>query len=126
MSIEVVLVHRSAYDDWEFPKGKLGQDETEPDAAVREVEEENGLRCRLGREIGTSAYIDYKGRPKTARYWEMHPVGGTLTPAHEVDVARWVPLAELRSTLSHDRDRLILDQFERLLATAPPNFTRSG
>jgi 8-oxo-dGTP diphosphatase len=113
--LEVVLVHRRAYDDWEFPKGKLDQGETEPDAALREVEEETGLRCRLGREIGSSSYVDFRGRPKIVRYWEMHPVAGTLAPAHEVDAARWVPLAELREALSHDRDRTILDQFERLL-----------
>jgi 8-oxo-dGTP diphosphatase len=113
--VEVVVVHRPAYDDWEFPKGKLDQGEAEADAALREVEEETGLRCRLGREIGTSAYVDYRGRPKTVRYWEMHPVGGALSPAHEIDLARWVPLAELRAQLSHDRDHNILDQFERLL-----------
>jgi 8-oxo-dGTP diphosphatase len=113
--LEVVLVHRRAYDDWEFPKGKLGQGEDEADAALREVEEETGLRCRLGREIGTSSYRDFRGRPKLVRYWEMHPVSGELRPAHEVDDARWVPLAELREALTHDRDRSILDQFERLV-----------
>ena len=54
--VEIVLVHRPAYDDWSFPKGKLDPGETEAQAAVREVQEETGLRCRLGREVGTSAY----------------------------------------------------------------------
>jgi 8-oxo-(d)GTP phosphatase len=51
-AVEIVLVHRPAYDDWSFPKGKLGPGETEAEAALREVEEETGLRCRLGREVG--------------------------------------------------------------------------
>jgi 8-oxo-dGTP pyrophosphatase MutT (NUDIX family) len=46
--VEIVLVHRPVYDDWSFPKGKLHPGETEAQAALREVQEETGLRCRLG------------------------------------------------------------------------------
>src|SRR3954462_9804173 len=45
---EVLLVHRPKYDDWSFPKGKLDRGEHATSAAVREVEEETGLRIRLG------------------------------------------------------------------------------
>jgi 8-oxo-dGTP pyrophosphatase MutT (NUDIX family) len=109
--VEIVLVHRPAYDDWSFPKGKLHQGETEAEAAVREVQEETGLRCRLGREVATSAYRDPKRRPKTVRYWEMTPTDGTLKPANEVDDARWVPLSEARVALTYEHDRRILDGF---------------
>jgi 8-oxo-dGTP diphosphatase len=110
-AVEVVLVHRPAYDDWSLPKGKLHEGESEAAAALREVEEETGLRCRLGREVGASAYRDAKGRPKTVRYWEMTPTGGTLGPANEVDDARWVPLGEARTALTYEHDRRILDGF---------------
>ena len=107
--VEIVLVHRLAYDDWSFPKGKLDPGETEAQAAVREVQEETGLRCRLGREVGTSAYRDRKRRPKTVRYWEMTPTGGTLEPANEVDDARWVPLEDAPMLLTYEHDRRLLD-----------------
>jgi 8-oxo-dGTP pyrophosphatase MutT (NUDIX family) len=110
-AVEVVLIHRPAYDDWSFPKGKLHRGETEAEAALREVQEETGLRCRLGREVGTSAYRDPRRRPKTVRYWAMTPIGGTLRPANEVDDARWVPLDEARAALTYERDRRILDGF---------------
>ena len=111
-TVEVVLVHRPAYDDWAFPKGKLQDGETEEEAAIREVEEETGLRCRLGAEIGTSAYHDSRGRPKTVRYWEMAPVGGTLGAANEVDDARWVPLREAPAVLTYARDLELLERLE--------------
>ena len=38
------MVHRPAYDDWTFPKGKADGDELDEDTALREVEEETGLR----------------------------------------------------------------------------------
>ena len=107
--VEIVLVHRPAYGDWSFPKGKLNPDETEAQAARREVEEETGLVCRLGPEIGTTSYRDPKRRPKTVRYWEMIPTAGTLAAANEVDDARWVPLGKAPGLLTYEHDRRLLD-----------------
>jgi 8-oxo-dGTP diphosphatase len=106
--LETVLVHRPAYDDWTLPKGKLLKGETEEDAAVREVEEETGLRCELGRELGTTAYRDAQGRQKTARYWEMTPIRGKLAPTNEVDDARWVGVENAADLLTYARDRELL------------------
>jgi 8-oxo-dGTP pyrophosphatase MutT (NUDIX family) len=111
-TLETVLVHRPAYDDWTFPKGKLLRGETEEDAAVREVEEETGLRCQLGREVGTTSYRDPQGRQKTARYWEMAPIEGELAATNEVDEARWVPLEDAADMLTHARDRELLERLE--------------
>jgi 8-oxo-dGTP pyrophosphatase MutT (NUDIX family) len=107
--VEILLVHRPAYDDWSFPKGKCEEGESEEDAAVREVEEEAGLRCRLERELATTRYRDGRGRPKTVRYWLMAPVGGQLAAANEVDDARFVPVNEARALLTYPRDRELVD-----------------
>ena len=44
---EVLVVHRPRYDDWSIPKGKRDPGETDEQCAVREVEEETGVRCAL-------------------------------------------------------------------------------
>jgi 8-oxo-dGTP diphosphatase len=106
---EVLVVHRPAYDDWSFPKGKLEPGEREDEAAVREVEEETGLRCRLEREVATTRYRDGSGRRKTVRYWLMTPVGGVLAPAHEADEARFVPVPHAAELLTYNRDRELLE-----------------
>jgi 8-oxo-dGTP diphosphatase len=111
-SLEVLLVHRPRYDDWSFPKGKLEDGETDEQAAVREVEEETGLRCELGRELPSTSYTDSKLRPKTVRYWEMRPVGGEAAPAHEVDEVRWLDVDAAETLLSYDRDVEILRAVE--------------
>ncbi len=102
--VEVLLVHRPQYDDWTFPKGKRDPGETDEECALREVEEETGLRCVLGEELPSTSYTDSKGRPKVVRYWQMGVVGGELSFAYEVDAARWVSLAEAGSLLSYQRD----------------------
>jgi 8-oxo-dGTP diphosphatase len=107
--LEVLLVHRPRYDDWTFPKGKLDPGETHEEAAVREVQEETGLRCALGRELPSTRYHDRKGRPKTVRYWAMVPLEGAFRPHREVDEVRWLPRDEARSLLSHSHDWEVLD-----------------
>ncbi len=106
--IELALVHRPRYDDWSFPKGKLDPGEGWEEAALREVEEEIGLRCRLGHELPPRAYEDIKGRAKVVRYWMMEPLGGAFEPSREVDEMRWLPAAEARDLLTYDHDRDLL------------------
>jgi 8-oxo-dGTP diphosphatase len=106
---EVLVVHRDRYDDWSFPKGKRERGESDEDCALREVEEETGLRCALGSELPSTSYTDGHGRPKRVRYWLMEPVGGELAYRHEVDAARWVSLDEARGLLTYQRDVALLD-----------------
>jgi 8-oxo-dGTP diphosphatase len=102
---DVAVVHRARYDDWSLPKGKLDEGEDFEQAALREVEEETGLRCRLGRELGDTTYRDRKDRLKLVRYFEMHPESGEFAPNDEVDELRWLPIDEAGEQLTYDFDR---------------------
>ena len=106
----VLLVHRPRYDDWTLPKGKLDRGESFEDAALREVWEETGLRCTLGRELPGTEYRDRKDRPKVLRYWlmELDDEPGSFEPNDEVDEVRWVALDEAAELLTYDRDRAVL------------------
>jgi 8-oxo-dGTP diphosphatase len=106
--VEVLIVHRPRYDDWSFPKGKALPGETDEACAVREVEEETGLRCELGPELPPTEYLDARGRPKRVRYWLMRPIGGRLEFLHEVDDGRWLAPADALRQLSYERDRPLL------------------
>jgi 8-oxo-dGTP pyrophosphatase MutT (NUDIX family) len=109
--IQVLLVHRSHREDWTFPKGKLESGESHERCALREVEEETGLRCKLGVELPPSSYINGKGRLKVVRYWIMDPGNDRAEPRNEVDAVRWASLEEAATLLTYSRDREILTAF---------------
>ena len=104
-ALELAVVHRPAHQDWSFPKGKLEEGETFESAALREVEEETGLACRLLRFIGHTEYVDRKGRPKAVAYWVMAAQSGSFAPNGEVDEMRWVTPEVASRLLSYPRDR---------------------
>lgn len=105
---QVALVHRPRYNDWTLPKGKLDASESFEEAALREVQEETGLRARLVRELPGVAY-HVAGRPKVVRYWLMEVEHeGPFVPNDETDELRWVPAGEALRMLTYDRDRDVL------------------
>jgi 8-oxo-dGTP diphosphatase len=116
--VEVVLVHRPRYDDWSLPKGKLAPDESVRVAAVREVEEETGVRVALGRFLGQTRYRVGPDR-KTVDYFAAAHVDGDFTPSEEVDEVRWLPVDEAAGMLTHVHDRPMLSEFVAL----PPGLT---
>lgn len=108
-TLEVAMVHRPAYDDWAWAKGKLDTGEDWPTAAVREVEEETGLQVRLGRPLPLSSYsfVDRKGEVarKQVRYWAAEVVGGSGELLNEIDEVAWLPVSDAMARLDYARDR---------------------
>lgn len=108
---QVLLVHRARYDDWSFPKGKLDRGEHRTSAAVREVEEETGLRIRLGVPLARQRYLVGE-RPKIVDYWVARPVGSddvaSYAPNAEIDQVAWVDREEAVERLSYERDKQVL------------------
>ncbi|WP_255450099.1 NUDIX hydrolase [Skermania sp. ID1734] len=113
-SLEVALVHRPRYDDWSFPKGKLERDETVVLASVREVREETGFDCRLGRHLTRVTYpVTGHRKLKRVDYWAAEVTGGGFTPNKEVDELLWLPSSLALDQLSYPMDRRVLRSFLR-------------
>jgi 8-oxo-dGTP diphosphatase len=112
--VEIVIVHRPQYDDWSLPKGKLDKGETWEEAALREVEEEVGLKCRLLEELEPTSYEDRKGRAKVVRYWLMEPKRDReFKPNDEVDEIRWLSPEEAAEALSYPHDAQLVREAAR-------------
>jgi 8-oxo-dGTP pyrophosphatase MutT (NUDIX family) len=116
---QVALVHRPLQDDWTLPKGKMDAGETPEQCALREVEEETGLRCRIDRPAGCTAYVDRRGRDKIVCYWIMRPLGGRFQPGAEVDEMCWLTVEQALRLLTYPIDRALLSAQELPDTTRP-------
>lgn len=112
---EVLLVHRPRWEDWAFPKGKLDRGERPYAAAVREVEEETGLRVRLGPSLPDTHYTVSGGQSKVVHYWcAKPPKHADITgyrPNAEIDDVLWVPVGKALRKLSYPYDSDLLETF---------------
>lgn len=117
---QIALVHRPRYDDWSFPKGKCERDEHVLLGAVREVEEETGLRIVLGRPLRPLEYRS-GGRPKRVSYWVARCTSAAgFVPGDEVDEVAWLPVSAAGERLSYERDVALLEEFRtRPVLTVP-------
>jgi len=105
---EIAVLHRPRYDDWTLPKGKLHEDESWQDAAVREVREETQCEVVLGQFIGCSSYRS-SGLPKVVLFWHMDLASERLfEPNPEVDGLLWLETEKAMERLSHGNDRELL------------------
>jgi len=114
MQVEVALIHRRAYDDWTFPKGKSEPGESYLQTAYRECIEETGFTPIFGGHLGETDY-KYDGEKKRVFYWMAKAIQADVAfaPNAEVDKLFWMSAKEARHFLSYHEDRDILRRFMR-------------
>jgi 8-oxo-dGTP pyrophosphatase MutT (NUDIX family) len=119
----IARVNRAGRLEWCLPKGHLEGTETPAQAAIREIEEETGIRGRIVGELGSIDYwfsVDDRRIHKTVHHYLLEATGGRLTTegdpdAEAVDVA-WVPFDDLAARLAFSNERRIARAARALLA----------
>jgi 8-oxo-dGTP diphosphatase len=112
--LKVLLIHRGRYDDWSWPKGKLDKGEGIAEAAVREIQEETGLKVSLGPKLFESKYSLDNGSKKVVHYWSAKVSDKSLknqhfAPDEEVSSFKWVSVSEAKKMLTYEHDNDPLD-----------------
>lgn len=107
-----------------LPKGTPEPGESALATAVREVEEETGLRVEPGASLGSTEYwFVFQGTRihKTVRWWVMEAVGGDVANHDaEFDAVHWVPAAEALVRLSYPDERALVEKaIERIEGELP-------
>ena len=114
---EVLVTQHSKHKGWDFPKGHREIYESEEKTALREVEEETGVRGEIIEKVGETKYFYYEEDPhsaksdlasrgkervlKTVTFYLMKYLGeGEATTAFEVSGKLWLPIDKVEEKLT--------------------------
>lgn len=106
---------------WGFPKGHINEEEDRLTAALREIQEETGLRdVQLLKPLGT--YTRYKGKPgggddmseiKTIHMFLFATEENQLRPEDAQNPeAKWVSKEKVTEILTHEKDRAFFESVQ--------------
>ncbi|CAB4534789.1 COG1051 ADP-ribose pyrophosphatase [actinobacterium SCGC AAA044-D11] len=97
---------------WSLPKGHIEEGETPEQAAVREVQEETGIKSEIARELGVIDFWFMAGGNrihKTVHHYLFKEIGGELAPQiTEVDDVGWFPLTEIVDLLAYPDEKKLI------------------
>ena len=97
---QVLLIERGAdpfKGCWAFPGGFMNMDETTEECAIRELEEETGLKVATTYQLGAYSKVDRdpRGRTVTVAYLAIIDEPITVTGQDDAAKAEWWPLSDL-------------------------------
>lgn len=100
---------------WAFPGGFMNMDETAEQCAVRELEEETGLRVTSVRQVGTYSKVDRdpRGRTITVAYLALVDAPVSVKGQDDAAQAQWFPLSAL-PPLAFDHAEIMQDAIRLL------------
>jgi 8-oxo-dGTP pyrophosphatase MutT (NUDIX family) len=115
-----LIIKHSSYHKWTFPKGLIGdkvEQESAKSAAIREVEEEGGIKAEIVDDNPFVVNYSYKHKDflvkKTVYYYLMKYISGDVKDHdHEVSDASFEDVKDVREFLSFDSDK---KAFEHML-----------
>jgi 8-oxo-dGTP pyrophosphatase MutT (NUDIX family) len=113
---EIVIIHRSRYNDWTLPKGKREAGESWGETALREVREETGYIAHLENFAGGMFY-SVDNIPKVVLFWHMRILEDQgFKPNEEVEKLVWLSPEEAKQKMSYPAEiALIPSEFSDFL-----------
>lgn len=118
-----LITQHSQHKGWVFPKGLVGdgiENESKEAAALREVEEEGGVKTKIVNSFPVTVFYSYSWKDmqidKTVHYYLMEYVSGD-PKNHDWEMmdAKFVTEDEVKTTLTYPSDREAFEKITKLL-----------
>jgi 8-oxo-dGTP diphosphatase len=104
---------------WGFPNGHLEEGESTEEAAIREVEEETGIKAEIVEKIGQSKYVITKNNQKIFKvvtiFLMKYVAGEPKAQIGEVSDVIWLPYEEAFKKLTYPGDKDLLKKAKELM-----------
>ena len=99
---------------WALPGGFMNMDETTEQCAIRELEEETGLKVSGLHQIGAYSKVDRdpRGRTVTVAYLAIVDAPMAVSGQDDAAKAQWFPLSALPE-LAFDHDEIMHDAIKK-------------
>jgi 8-oxo-dGTP pyrophosphatase MutT (NUDIX family) len=105
----ILLIRRTDNDNYSLPGGSLDLGESIAQTAVRETEEETGIRCEITGLVGIYTnprhVIEYTSNGEVRQEFSVvftaHPIGGTVRTSSESSEVTWVLASEAQHLPMH-------------------------
>lgn len=125
---KILVTQHSGHEGWDFPKGHIELGESAEQAAIREVEEETGVKAKIIEKVGATEYFYWEEDPhfapdgatggkqkvlKTVVYFLMKYEGeGEATTAFEVSDTVWLRPSEVEEKLTFKDTKRLWGEIE--------------
>ena len=117
-----LVSQHSQHHGWVFPKGLIGdkvKGENKEDTALREVEEETGVKGKIIKALTPTEYwyiFDGEKIKKTVYYFLMDYVSGDITKHDlEMENVEFIPEEEVEKRLTYPSDKKIWREARKLI-----------
>jgi 8-oxo-dGTP pyrophosphatase MutT (NUDIX family) len=122
--LDVLIAKDAGYHKWVLPKGLVRKNESYEQTALREVEEEVGVRARVVAPLGEPEKYIYTARGmrvfKSVYYFLMEYESGSETQHDsEMEDVRWVPIDEAIELMGYKAAKDVLVRSKALLSGLP-------